>query len=350
MKPRLLVLTTVHHPDDPRIRERLIRSLDADFDITYAARTPGPSDQAGIVWAPLKGGRIRRGASAARHLWFTRYDVASLHDPELLPTAILVRLIRRKQIVFDLHENLPAQLATKPWLWRPVRPPISWVSRRLLRLAERVLPITLAEQGYAALFRRDHPVFPNHPDTERLPAVTADRDGTVVYVGDITEARGLRDAVVAAGAAGLPLRLIGPVRDDERRALDDLAREHAAVVRFEGRLSHHAAMESVGKASVAIAPLRDLPNYRHSLPTKVLEYLAMGVPVVATDLPGTREVVEGLESVWLVPAGDTAALATALRAAATDDETAAPRQAATVRKRFSWPTERVADFYRGLVD
>jgi glycosyltransferase involved in cell wall biosynthesis len=349
VKPRLLVLTTVHHPDDPRIRERLIRTLAPDFDVTYAARTPGPSDRDGLTWLPLNGGRLRRNAAAARHLWFSRYDVASLQDPELLPTAIMVRLIRRKRIVFDLHENLPAQAATKPWLWRPLRPPVAWLSRRLLRIAERVLAITLAEQGYADLFRREHPVFPNHPDTERLPAVTADRDGSVVYVGDITEARGLREAVVAAGAAGIPVRLIGSVSDDERRVLETLAREHDALVRFDGRMPHLAAMESVGKASVAISPLRDLPNYRHSLPTKILEYLAMGVPVVATDLPGTREVVEGLESVWLVPAGDAVALATALSEASEADETAAPRQATAVRERFRWPTDRVAEFYRRLV-
>ena len=53
-----------------------------------------------------------------------------------------------------------------------------------------------------------------------------------------------------------------------------------------GPLPHFEAMAVVAGASVGFSLLHDLPNYRASMPTKVIEYLAMGVPVVASDLPG----------------------------------------------------------------
>jgi glycosyltransferase involved in cell wall biosynthesis len=99
-----------------------------------------------------------------------------------------------------------------------------------------------------------------------------------------------------------------------------------------------------------LSPLRDLPNYRHSQPTKVLEYLAVGLPVVASDLPGTRQLVDGLDAVFLVRPGDVSALAGAIDAARTPEMlSAAIEQAPLVRRQFSWPGDEVLDFYRSLL-
>ena len=96
--------------------------------------------------------------------------------------------------------------------------------------------------------------------------------------------------------------------------------------------------------------MRDHDNYRSSLPTKTLEYLALGVPVVATDLPGTRAVLEGLGGVWLVPPGDVPAMASALEEAIRPEaKAAAVEQAAEVRDRFRWPEAEVRSFYSDLL-
>jgi glycosyltransferase involved in cell wall biosynthesis len=82
-----------------------------------------------------------------------------------------------------------------------------------------------------------------------------------------------------------------------------------------------------------------------------LEYLALGVPVVASDLPGTRTAIGDLPGVTLVTPGESAPLAAAI------DETLAnpasrrdARQAAReVRRDLVWPTDRVRAYYRSLV-
>lgn len=346
---RVLVLSTVHHSDDTRIREKLIRSLSGNFAITYATRYPRPQDTEGVTWIGLRGGRVWRNLSAWRHALFDRYDILSLHDPETLPAGIAARVLRRKQVVFDVHEDVPAQIRTKPWLPRPLRRPAAWSARRLLRLAERVHAITLAEPGYRRLFRRDHPVFPNHLDPDRLPEPRENRTRRAVYVGDITEARGVRDAVAACGKAAIDLHLVGAVSPEERAALEGVARTCDTTVIHHGRLPHPLAMAVAADATVGLSPLRDHPNYRDALPTKVLEYLALGVPVVASDLPGTRTALDGLDAVWLVPPGDVDALAAAIAEAADGDAVAsALHQAASVRDRFQWPADDVLGFYRKL--
>ena len=347
MKPKALVVTTVHWPDDTRIRERLIRTLAEGFDVRYATRDPGPSDTSGLEWVRLPGGRMRRDLAALRLALTGSWDVLVVHDPELIPVALLGRL-RRRPVVVDVHENIPATAHTRDWVPEWLRTPLSLFLRHALRIAEPFLTVTLAESGYRSLFRRHHPVFPNHPDTRRYPDPT-EGDRVVVYLGDVTTQRGARVAVEAVAEAGVPIVFIGRVGDDLRAELTT-AGDDGTTVEFRGELPNPVALEEARRAGVGISPLLDGPNYRNSAPTKVLEYLALGLPVVASDLPGTRALVEGLQAVELVAPGDTTALAQAIeRALEPSWRATASAQAREIRERFRWPAEEVLEFYRSLV-
>jgi glycosyltransferase involved in cell wall biosynthesis len=345
VKKRLLVVTTVHHPDDNRIREKTIRSLEPDFQITYAARSPGPSNVSGLVWQPLPGGRLRRNIRAWRVAWSGGFDSVSLHDPELLLLGLVLSSAGRTAVVFDVHEDIPAQIMTKEWVPKVVRKPLAATARMLLRLAERSMTLTLAESSYSSIFDREHPVISNFPDTSDLPK-TSGGDGAV-YVGDVTVARGLVDAVVACGIAGVPLTVVGPYRPEVRAAMEAAASRLGTHLVMTERLPHDRAMEVVASAAVAISPLRDIPNYRHSIPTKVLEYLAVGVPVAASDLPATRALVDGLDAVELHEPGNPDDLARAIRLLLPPDVGVAARaQADDVRRRFRWPSGELRRVYR----
>lgn len=341
----ILVATPVHHPDDPRIREKLIRTLAEEHDVVFAARSPGPSDVSDLRSRPLRGGRVRRNAATWRLALFSRYDVLSLHDPETLPVGIVARVIRRKRVVFDVHERLPEQARRRlPGFLGSIG---AWITMRLLRLAERTHEITLAEEGYRDLMRRDHPVFPNHLVVDRLPGVEPEGDGSVVYVGDVTEERGALDLIDACGRAGAALVLIGRIAEGLSRDLATRAGARGLSLELTGHLPHAVALERVARASVGVSPLHDAPNYRSSLPTKVLEYAALGLPIVATDLPGTRAALTRLEGVWLVAAGDVEALGDALVSALRPEARPSPGQAQKVRSRFAWPHHEVLDHFSG---
>lgn len=350
MSPRLLVLTTVHHPDDNRIREKTIRSLGSRFDVTLAARDPGPADDSGLTWIRLRGGRLRRNVTAWRTAFRGRFDVVSIHDPELIPLGIALELLTRSRVVIDVHEDIPAQIATKEWLPRPIRRPIALIMGSLLRLAERTCAMTLAEPSYGHVFRRQHPVIRNHPAVEHLPTASGDGEG-VVYVGDVTVARGALDAVVACGRLGLRLVLVGPVQPGVERDIRRVAEESGTQVELTGRLPHRQAMERVAGAAVTLSPLHDVPNYRQSIPTKILEYLSVGVPVVASDLPATRELVEGLDAVMLYPPGDVDGLAAAIRSLHDGEAVQIARnQSPAVRERFRWNDDEVVALYEAFLE
>ena len=352
MKPRLLVVTSVHPPDDPRIRERLIRTLLPDFDIAYATQQPGPSDRSGIDWIPLEGERLKRRVEAGRLLLSMEYGVAIIHDPELLPGAIKAAKTGRI-VVFDLHEHLPAQISIRSSIPAAFRPVAAMAAGRYLRRAEKLLDVTLAEAGYQDLFAKPYPVFPNFPRYADFPLPRDDLDGPIVYVGDVTEIRGAATLVEAVGLMlfGRPLRMIGRRDSDIRSALAERAKDLGVDLEMPGWLPHPLAMQAVAGASVCVAPLHDVPNYRNSLPSKTLEYLALGVPVVASDLPGTREVIGQLPGVTLVGPGDAARLGAALDGVLGDSSMgeAARAGASSVRKQFVWPEDAVRAYYRSLL-
>lgn len=345
----ILVVTTVHWPDDTRIRERLIRSLAAEFSVAYAARSPGPSDTTGLEYIELTGGRLLRNLRAIRLGLSYPFDVMVVHDPELLVCALLARLWQRRPVVFDVHEDVPASAYTRAWVPAPFRRPLSVLIAGALRLVEPLLKITLAEPGYRRLFKHSHPCFPNYPDTTTYPDPGVDVSGPVVYLGDVTAERGVDVAVEACSNLGVPLRLVGRIAPETRTRLERLAAPGGALT-FDGLMPNRDAVESLKTASVGLAPLLDLPNYRHSQPTKILEYLAVGLPVVASDLPGTRALVEGLDSVFLAEPGNSEALAAAIVAARSGEVAEKARiQAGAIRSRFRWPGEEVRAYYESLV-
>jgi glycosyltransferase involved in cell wall biosynthesis len=80
-------------------------------------------------------------------------------------------------------------------------------------------------------------------------------------------------------------------------------------------MGHVQDIRDVWKA----AHIAVLPSIREGLPKSLLEAAACGRPIVATDVPGCREIARENVNALLVPAGDTVALADALERLATDD-------------------------------
>lgn len=288
--PRILVLTVVHHPEDARIRHRQIDALlDDGWDVTYAAPFTGygvtPDPRAGLTTVDLPRARGRRRLSALRTardlLRRSDHDLVLLHDPEL---TLAARGLDLPPVVWDVHEDAAATMHVKPWLPAFLAGPAASAVHRLERSAEDRMHLLLAEEGYRSRFRREHLVVPN---TTRVPAtVRPPDDPRVVYVGHLTRARGAFE-MVELGAL-LRTRSMGQLRvqlvghaDDETTALLTSA---PPGVEWLGFRAHAEAMAIVDGALAGLSLLHDEPNYRVSQPTKVVEYLAHGVPVVTTPL------------------------------------------------------------------
>lgn len=345
---RVLVASSVHPPDDPRIRWKLIESLRSDFDVIYSTRGI-PSDPMGFEVRVLSGGRIRRTAATWWRLVRGQYDVASIHDPELLPGAIVARLLGRT-IVFDMHEDIVAQIRSRKKIPRFLRPVVAHGVGWIVAVSERLMAFTLAEDGYHRAVNKPHPVFANFLPRISLDPRTPTLASGVVYLGDITEARGAVVLVDALEGTGFGLHLVGRCADELAGRLRKQADRADVDLTLHGFVPHADALALIAHHHVGVSPLLDEPNYRESLPTKLLEYAAIGLPVVASDLPGTRVIAEDLVGVELVAPGDANALRAAIESVV-DDVSLRQRVAndvQRVRQKYQWPAAEVVDFYASL--
>jgi glycosyltransferase involved in cell wall biosynthesis len=357
---RICVCTVVHHPEDARILHRQIRALlDAGHEVTYIAPFRAcnvtPWTSVTPVDVPRATGRRRLRSLRAARAALTRHapyaDVVLLHDPELL--LALPRGLRRDRhehagfgdqthpvVVWDVHEDTAAALTAKGWLPRPLRPLLRPYVRGLETRAERRYRLLLAEPGYRERFAGDHPVVPNTTYVSASPP-PASCDLRVVYVGHLSRARGTADMIELARALhaeGIAVELIGAADADVRPELRDAQR--AGILRWYGFVPNDRALRIAEGALAGLALLHDEPNYRHSMPTKVVEYMAHGVPVITTPVPPAADIVGPAGCGFIVPFQDPAATLQAVRRLRDDPALRAEmgkRGYDTARERFHWP-------------
>ncbi|MEV0406275.1 glycosyltransferase [Actinoallomurus sp. NPDC050550] len=345
---RIFVCTVVHHPEDARILHRQIRALlDAGHDVTYVAPfracnvAPWPDIDPLDVPRATGRNRLRALRQARRTLaaHAEEADILLLHDPELL-LAVPHRL--RSRTVWDVHEDTAAALGAKGWLPAPLRIPLRFAVRRMERRAERRLKLLLAEEGYQDRFRQPHPVVPNTTHVPDAPPAPPG-DDRIIYVGQLSFARGVSELIKLARlvhADGIMLDLIGGADADVRPLLRDAQRE--GILRWYGFVPNDRALRMAEGSLAGLSLLHDTPNYRHSMPTKVVEYMARGIPVISTPNPIAARIVGDANCGLVVPFEDPEATAAAVRRLRDDPAMRlemGKRGHEAARARFHWPEQ-----------
>lgn len=167
----------------------------------------------------------------------------------------------------------------------------------------------------------------------------------IVYVGAVTSHRGLEQAIEAlAHAPGVALRIVGPGRPEFRARLVKLAEEHRVGerVRVEQPVTPDSVVETIARGSCAGLALiqPSCLSYELSLPNKVFEYLAAGLPILASDLPVIGAFTEEHRCGLVVPPDDPVAIGRAMLEIADPERNRELRRAAEeAASRISWKRE-----------
>lgn len=347
--PRVLVVTTVHDPRDARIAVRQIGALvAAGCTVTYAAPfaargVPPPAGVAAIDLPRAHGRRRLRALAAARRVvreHAPMHDVVLVHDPELL--LAMPGVTSDATVVWDVHEDAPAAVLERAYLPSPVRRLASWVLRSVERAAASRVELILAEAGYQTRFDEPHPVVRNLPVVPS--SVDEPRHDRVVYVGRVSVHRGANQLIeLGRRLEEVSVDVVGWADDDVAPSLARAATDgHVRWQGQDGFVDNQTALGTIDGALAGLSLLGDLPNYRVAMPTKVLEYMAHGVPVITTPLPEAVAVVERAGCGVVVPFGDVDAVVDAVDELAHDQDRAREmgrRGWEAARREHDWTTE-----------
>lgn len=334
-------------------------------------------------------------------------DAVHVHDLPLVRTALWATP-ERVPVVADLHENYPE--AVRQWR-RPhldgdddadlgVRvddlfmPASRWkrIERSVLPRADRVL--TVCEEA-ARHYHHDCRVLPartrivgNTVDLDEFDAGAdpieeyADSDEFLVsYVGGFGPHRGLETAVEAVaavdGARGadgadasdapnapddpdgpdVRLLLVGSGADRHREQLEALIADRGVEdrVTFTGWVDFEDVPRYAAASDVCLVPHASTPHTDTTVPHKLFQYMAVGKPVLVTDVPPLKRIVEETDSGVVVPADDGEAMGEAIAELAADPDGAARlgsngREA--VEAEYNWRVDanRLVETYESLVE
>ncbi len=365
---RVAHVTSVHRSDDPRIYLKECATLaEAGYDVTLIAQGSAPAAAVGVDFVSLgeASGRLTRMLvmpvrvlRAARRL---RADLYHLHDPELLPLGILLKLLGLR-VIYDAHEDLPRQIAYKPYIPGWAQRPVALATGALEQGAARLLDaVVAATPRIAARFPAGKvTLVQNFPLASEFAAGPArpyeERPPLVAYVGRLTREVG---AIVMADAA----RIVAPRRDVrftlagpiEPELAETITRRTSAVlVELPGRLGRTEVVALLHDARVGMVLFQPVANYVEAYPTKLFEYMASELPVVASDFPVWREIVAEVDCGLLADPTDPIAVADAIEELLADPERAAAmgrrgRQAVLERYRWEPQGARLVDLYSALL-
>lgn len=285
-------------------------------------------------------------------------DVWIANDLDTLPLAVAARRRHGGRILYDAHELYVEHVGNRPKsdVTRRLQ---GWLEQRLIRTVDGT--VTVNESIAQELERRygvgrpgvvmnvpDRPA--GHParDDGRLRRALGVEEGRPIalYVGGIGVGRGVEELVRAASHLdGATIALMGPLADGYRAELESLAGSSApeGTVRFLAPVHESEVLDWTAGADVGVVPYRNtcLNNYL-SLPNKLFEYLGAGVPVVVSDFPELRRVVQEHDVGATCDPDDPVDIARAIRAVVGDPGRHAALRASAARagECFTWDRER----------
>ncbi|QKE65456.1 glycosyltransferase [Aquipseudomonas campi] len=353
------MLAPVHRSWGNRVVRECVSLVEAGYRVTALVRCEHAHSIDGVQFipAPSYRNRLQRFLRIPQVLFAAlreKADVYHLHNPDMIPVALALKLLGKK-VIYDTHEDYSQRLLIRSWLPRPLRRTLSFLISRAERGLSRWVDATLVtqEQQLVDFPRRCH-LLRNAPSIseemrQRSTTLAAHIDRRageyrLIYAGGISKTRGLYNMLAALdilNSRGLPVRLwlLGP----------DLENCLSAAVKHPGwsyvdylRLqSHEAVFAHMARADIGLAMLEDVGDHAAALPSKLFEYMAWGLPFVASDFPLWREFTGEHAGLWVRP-GSPELLAEQLSAILPD----APRRqsmgegAAEFIGQFTWLQEQ----------
>lgn len=275
-------------------------------------------------------------------------DVYFLHDPELLPWVWRLRR-NGKRVIFDSHEDVRVQLLSKPYLNPLLLKTLStiyggfetWICRRL----DGVIAATPTIRDKFSAFQPLCIDINNFPSLREFPepAPWSDKPLHACYVGGISRIRGIVELVQAMDRVQPSAQLV-LAGGFESFALHEQAVQTPGWNRVveKGILDRQGVAKVLADARVGLVTLHPTPNYLEALPVKMFEYMAAGIPVIASDFPLWKTIVQSAQCGWCVDPLDPTAIASAIDEALANPQASqamGERGRAIVLSQYNWEAQ-----------
>ncbi len=234
------------------------------------------------------------------------------HDPELIPIGIILKLLRKK-VIYDVHEDFPKQILSKYWVPNKCRLFLSKIARLIEKLADTFLDgIVVVLPSIGENFKNINNVcLYNYPLKNELNSNVewGNRELFFLYAGGLSKIRCVDEISDAIGKTEYELFLAGEFEDDETKK--KILNKKNVV--YKGYLNREEIKYLYSKAYCGLVLFYPVPNHMQAQPVKMKEYMAAGIPFIASNFPEWENFVKKYQCGICVNPLDISAISEAMK-------------------------------------
>lgn len=295
-------ITTVHPEKDNRIFYKECKSLScAGYEVNLLVVNGESFEEDGVkvIGIPCKySSRLQRFRKASRVVYNKALsldaDIYHFHDPEFLPYA--AKLVKKgKKVIYDVHEDLPRQILSKHYIPAAMRRIIATIvnafENRYSRKMSYIITATPYIRDRFLKLNKNTSEVQNFPQTgNELPPEPKKKSDAACYIGIITKIRGLTEVVKSLDSTDAGLVLVGNFEPENyQQELSGLS--GWKKVNYIGYADRKKAMQILNSSFAGIVTFHPESNHIHSQPNKLFEYMSAGLPLIASDFPLWKEII-----------------------------------------------------------
>ncbi|NCQ54677.1 glycosyltransferase family 4 protein [Candidatus Peregrinibacteria bacterium] len=334
MKPKVMIITSVHRWDDTRIFHRQASSLAKYYDVELHAPADFDSKELNgvrIVGLPKwkkKRDRAKLWWILFKRVFKSKAGIVHFHDPELIPLGIVIKFFSKRKVIYDVHEHVISDIEGKNWIPGYLRLFIIKVFIFLERICvpkfDAVIYTTpTVGERYLKLSKRAISIE-NYAKIDTFLRTRLNKNKsfpkTAIFLGRVLDFRGV-DRVIKAFQV-----IVKRIPDARFMIVGDIVPENYEIelrslrkeleleehVEFTGFVPHLETVRYLEQADCGVVTFLPTEVNKACLPNKLFEYMASALPVIASDFPLYKEVVESSQCGLCIDPNNIDAIADAI--------------------------------------
>lgn len=226
-------------------------------------------------------------------------DIYHIHDPELLSVGLKLKKAGKK-VIYDAHEDFPKDILTKHYIPTVVRKPMSFFSYHYERYIAKKLDGVVAATSFIKEKFLSYGIntidVNNYPKLNEFSSIDNDwqkKQNYACYVGGLANVRGIREIVDAMSftTTNSRLYLAGNFIEND---LEEYVKKSDGWEKVDelGWLNRKDILKTLESSKVGLVTLYPTITYLDALPVKMFEYMGAGIPVIASNFPLWKEIID----------------------------------------------------------
>lgn len=296
-------ITSVHSQSDTRIFLKECRSLaSGGFEVNYVVPEAENSIIENIEIHGLKKtskSRLLRMTITVKEVYQKAIeinaDVYHFHDPELIPVGLKLKK-RGKKVVYDIHEDLPRAILSKRWIKPIIRRPMArffeiyenWAAKKFdcLMTATPFITKRFKKINSNTININNYPLLDELQSSN--PEIFQEKQRQVCYVGGLGPIRGIHQLLSAADSINGAIHIAGPINPND---MEEQLISHKNI-EYLGFLDRVQVKDLLSSSVAGIVTFLPEPNHINAQPNKMFEYMSAGIPVICSNFPLWRSIIE----------------------------------------------------------